>query len=327
MFAALAAMLVLELIRPWDVSLAIVLVPAGIAALRLPRRAMVVVALASGLTAAAMLATHATAGRTLMLLLVLGMLWLFVTYAASRERVGINAFRGFDALVQLSRGTLDVLQERADTGWEAAAAVSPSRLDAFRGDFLIGQTGGPEDPAVLGVVDVSGHGIGAAVRAVGLAGAVNALAGTTPVDQVLRNASRYVASSWQRGEFATAALVEVEPRSGTVVMATAGHPAGLIRRSTGQWAQPQTSGPALGMLPDPAFETVTDRLGRGDSVVLFSDGLVESQRLDLDAGTRRLMRMLEKTLASSAPLDAQRILQAVCPDDADDASLLVVRRL
>ena len=72
-------------------------------------------------------------------------------------------------------------------------------------------------------------------------------------------------------------------------------------------------------------DTVTE-LAVGDTVLLYTDGLIERRDRDLDAGTTELLRVLAEV--AGAPLDqlCDRVLERMfLPDAEDDVALLAVR--
>ncbi|GIF61209.1 ATP-binding SpoIIE family protein phosphatase [Asanoa iriomotensis] len=147
---------------------------------------------------------------------------------------------------------------------------------------------------VLG--DVAGHD----VRAAALMGQVRAalralaLADAAP-DTVLTGLDRLVASLGAEARtdelFVTVAYGVIE-RDGRLTIATAGHPPPLVRHASGTADYLDVpAGTPLGL--GGARRSGTARLAPGDTLVLFSDGVVERRGLDMTAG-------LEKVAASVA---------------------------
>ena len=78
------------------------------------------------------------------------------------------------------------------------------------------------------------------------------------------------------------------------------------------------------MLPDADRGDLTVLLPAGSTLVLYTDGLVESRRQDLDVGLTRLRQAA--TALAGLPLDdlADGLLERLGGSD-DDVALLVVR--
>lgn len=120
----------------------------------------------------------------------------------------------------------------------------------------------------------------------------------------------------------------------------AGHfPALLWRRRTNKW-QPlelgSTGGPAntpLGVLPSTRFDQEETVLDRGDRVVLYTDGVVESANLEgEECGLRRLEGALGCAGGESLAAIKTRVIQAVGRHVApaafqDDLTLILVEVL
>lgn len=175
-----------------------------------------------------------------------------------------------------------------------------------------GHTGG-RFAFVIG--DVQGHD----VRAAGLMGqlriALRAYAseGHRP-DAVLSRATRFlsgITSSLTYGStgedrdggdehtaadprFATCLYIEVDPATGILEIARAGHPDPVIRMSDGTvLMRPTAGGLPLGIDPDADYPTTRLSLEPGETLMLCTDGLIETGGHDLDTGWSRLRSILE----------------------------------
>ncbi|EGX57675.1 magnesium or manganese-dependent protein phosphatase [Streptomyces zinciresistens K42] len=156
----------------------------------------------------------------------------------------------------------------------------------------------------LVIGDVQGHD----VRAAGLMGqlriALRAYAseGHRP-DAVLSRASRFLhgmtfgAGDDEASEprFATCLYVEVDPASGVLDIARAGHPDPAIRMTDGTvLARPTAGGLPLGIDPDADYPTTRITLEPGETMLICTDGLIETGGHDLDTGWKRLRSILEE---------------------------------
>ncbi|MEW2285077.1 SpoIIE family protein phosphatase [Streptomyces sp. NPDC047841] len=161
----------------------------------------------------------------------------------------------------------------------------------------------PSGRFALVIGDVQGHD----VRAAGLMGqlriALRAYAseGHRP-DAVLSRASRFLHGlTDDAGEdaladlrFATCLYVEADPPTGRLEMARAGHPDPVIRMTDGTvMARPTTGGLPLGLDPDADYPTTRFTLEPGETLMLCTDGLIETGGHDMESGWRRLRAILE----------------------------------
>jgi serine phosphatase RsbU (regulator of sigma subunit) len=77
--------------------------------------------------------------------------------------------------------------------------------------------------------------------------------------------------------FVTCCYAILHPDSGRLLYANAGHDLPYIRRRSGEDAQElRTRGMPLGMMPEMSYEEKEASLRKGDSVLFYSDGLVEA---------------------------------------------------
>ncbi|MER6781299.1 MULTISPECIES: SpoIIE family protein phosphatase [unclassified Streptomyces] len=161
----------------------------------------------------------------------------------------------------------------------------------------------PSGRFALVIGDVQGHD----VRAAGLMGqlriAVRAYAseGHRP-DAVLSRASRFLAgitdsyedSDFRSPRFATCLYVECDPATGLLEVARAGHPDPVIRMTDGTvLMRPTAGGLPLGIVADTDYPTTRFTLEHGETMMLCTDGLIETGGHDLDTGWARLRAILE----------------------------------
>ncbi|AKJ11974.1 phosphatase [Streptomyces incarnatus] len=158
----------------------------------------------------------------------------------------------------------------------------------------------PSGRFALAMGDVQGHD----VRAAGLMGQLRialrayAAEGHRP-DAVLTRASRFLHGITHDDQmtdvrFATCVYVEADPATGMLEIARAGHPDPAIRMADGTvMMRPTAGGLPLGVEPDPDYPTTRFTLEPGETLMLCTDGLLETGGHDLDSGWRRLRAILE----------------------------------
>ena len=64
----------------------------------------------------------------------------------------------------------------------------------------------------------------------------------------------------------------------------------------------------------------------GDAILLYTDGLVETPRRDIELGIDRLIGEAEKALHAQAPDRVERLVERLGSKDDDRALLLIHRR-
>ena len=87
---------------------------------------------------------------------------------------------------------------------------------------------------------------------------------------------------------------------------------------------PLPHGVLLGSAPDAAYEEFTTALAVGDTMLLFTDGLIERRDRPIDEGLAEFSRRAAIPQPSAAAL-ADHILAHAASDTGDDACLVAVR--
>lgn len=180
------------------------------------------------------------------------------------------------------------------------------------GDFYDVFWVGPDQLAVF-IGDISGKGIAAALLMARISGELRiaALAHVDPVS-VLTTMNEAVINRGQPELFFTAIYFTLDVKTGEVWLATAGQPSPYLCHADGTVeAITEGASGAVGMLDDPQFTATQLYLQNGDSLVLYTDGVVEAAALDGSLyGDDRLAACLQG--AGPRPGDiSQHILRSV----------------
>jgi hypothetical protein len=188
-------------------------------------------------------------------------------------------------------------------GYEVAGACLPSR--AVGGDFYDWATT-RDGGLVLSLVDVMGKGAGAGIMAASIRAVLRGSAHGADVAQSLLYAGAILHGDLSgAGVFATAFHAALDPATGDVRYADAGHGLTVVVRADGTEERLAATGLPLGVLDEEAREERVVHLAPGDALVTFSDGVLD---------------LLDGTLAGVAPVvDAVR--GAASADDAVDRVL------
>jgi anti-sigma regulatory factor (Ser/Thr protein kinase) len=190
---------------------------------------------------------------------------------------------------------------------------------AIGGDwFEVLELGGGRVGIALG--DVAGRGVSAAVLTAKLRHTLRAHAGEGMAPgEILTRLDRVADTS-----FATVAYAVVHPASGTVTVASAGHPPPIVISPEGsaRFADRVQSPPLTG-LGGPFVETDFS-LPAGSSLVFYTDGLYE--RRDEDVGTS-LERLCAFANGLTEPPEAlcSRLLFGLGSDSEDDTALVALQ--
>lgn len=141
----------------------------------------------------------------------------------------------------------------------------------------------PDSPLNAVLLDVTGHGIAAALTVNRLLGELDRLFGeqaNTPPGVVLKALNHYVHVALVRhGVFVTAVALRLEPHEGdNLCYANAGHPPAFARRGDRcERLEPTTF--MLGVMDDNGFDPNEQclHLDRGDAVLVYTDGAAEAR--------------------------------------------------
>ncbi len=211
-------------------------------------------------------------------------------------------------------------------GVAVARRYLPGATGAFvGGDWYQGVQVG--DRLVLAMGDVMGHGMRSAARMGQLRAIVATLAleGHAPGALLRRLADS--SDVLLDLDLATLLVASLEPGTGRLTVASAGHPPPVLA-PLGE--QPRfvdvPPGPPIGTLPG-TYEEVVVTVPAGATLVLYTDGLVEQRGEDLDEGLERLRASLaELQLPPEAVAD--HVLEALDRKAGgdDDVALLVLSR-
>ena len=209
-------------------------------------------------------------------------------------------------------------------GIALAARYLPSAADVVGGDWydLVPLPGGRVS-IVLG--DVAGHGLSAAAITAQLRHALRAHLLRAGGPAAALSGLNDVMGALLPSEMATAVIVELDPSTGEVVVASAGHLPVLHARGGAADYVRDGRGPALGVIEGAEYREAHLQLAGDDGLLLFSDGLVERGRGGLGTGLEDLQQAV-----AAGPTEPQALLDAVLgaldPPDTDDVTLVAVAR-
>ncbi|MFD7712661.1 SpoIIE family protein phosphatase [Streptomyces sp. NPDC059786] len=199
--------------------------------------------------------------------------------------------------------------------------VPASRQTEIGGDFYAALSTG--DGVLTAVGDVVGHSLDAATVMVELRHALRAYCVEESDPALLAGRLDRMLQRYHPDVTTTVCLALVDPASGRVKVANAGHIPPLIIGDDGTASYVKACGPLLGLgLPHPApTETVlmpTDRL------LMVTDGLIETRGTDLAVSMEQL-----RTAAADAPLGVDALCDTLLDcfgrDREDDIALLALR--
>jgi serine phosphatase RsbU (regulator of sigma subunit)/anti-sigma regulatory factor (Ser/Thr protein kinase) len=185
----------------------------------------------------------------------------------------------------------------------------------------------PDGDLHLAVVDVMGKGVGATKEAVSVCHALRLLAlEGYPMEELVSRADT-LTTAQSPDLVATVMVVRYSPTDGHVRLAGAGHPPALVISSGGEVRQVGAPGIPIGYPGAGTSEVIKLTLDRGDTLVLYTDGLIEASK-DILTGLERITRAAAETAQYPAPHLARALVERSLSGAMrrDDSLALVLRR-
>jgi serine phosphatase RsbU (regulator of sigma subunit)/CheY-like chemotaxis protein/anti-sigma regulatory factor (Ser/Thr protein kinase) len=213
---------------------------------------------------------------------------------------------------------------------ELAARYLPSGLAPQIGGDWYDAIELDRDRTAVMIGDVVGHGVRAATTMSELRNALRAFAveGHAPA-AALHQLDRVVHATFGPGMIATVLFLIIDAAEGVVSLSRAGHPPPALRTAAGEIRFLETGRTLpLGIDDRVLAEEAEYRVAPGDTLLLFTDGLVERRHESINTGFDRL-----RDAFTSAPADVDRlcdyVLERTVSEQAshDDIAVLAVRIL
>jgi phosphoserine phosphatase RsbU/P len=232
-----------------------------------------------------------------------------------------------DLASRIQRELLPKADTRLD-GWEIAYHYQPA--GPVSGDYC-DLIRGREGELYFAVGDVAGKGIAAAMLMSHLSAMLRTLIPVgLPLAELMERASRVFCESTLPSHYATL-VCGYATASGRVEICNAGHPPPLVVRETGITPIDATGLP-IGMFSSEQFSSQVIHLDPGEGLLLYSDGLVETQNI---AGAEYGIDRLSAFAASGTRRVPTEVVSA-CVHDlahfrgsrslADDLTVMAIRR-
>lgn len=215
-------------------------------------------------------------------------------------------------------------------GYEIAAITQPLR---FVGGDYYNVVAIDERQTAFCIADVAGKGLPAALLMSSLHAALQPLVGLnlSPAELCYR-LNRILCELTPLGKFISFFYGVLDAKENRLTYCNAGHnPPWLIRRDGSSW-ELQAQGAVLGQFPQWSYRQSEVRLGAGDELLLFTDGLAEAGNAKEELfGESSLVRVAQEHLNLSARDSMTALLQAASEHCGgqfqDDASIMVVKAI
>jgi serine phosphatase RsbU (regulator of sigma subunit) len=184
----------------------------------------------------------------------------------------------------------------------------------------------PDKRLLLVVGDITGHGIDAVTGMIAARNALRGLAATGEGPADLLRHLNFAACHLTEGIAGTVICGRYDPETRELCWARAGHLPPVLVRDGAAEMLPLPGGVLLGLDPDAEYEEVTLPMRGGDTLLLFTDGLIE-RRADSISDALREFTAAAVPAGPDVSAHADRILNHAVSDTGDDACLVAVRIL
>lgn len=217
-------------------------------------------------------------------------------------------------------------------GWALHGGNIPSR--GVSGDYyeVVERADGRE--IVLMIADVSGKGMAASLLTASLqALSTGPIEDGLPPEEICARLSRLLYRRTPPEKYATAFLGVLEPATGLLRYTNAGHNPPLVVRAAGSVEELAPTGVPLGLLPGARYGAGEATLSPGDTLVLYTDGLVEASDPE---GEEYGLARLKGVCLQNRSLPCRSLAEALEEDledfvkgtpFADDRTIVLARRL
>jgi len=155
--------------------------------------------------------------------------------------------------------------------------------------------------------------------------------GTQP-ELALQRVNRLLCEKSLPAQFVTLFLFVLN-REGTGQFISAGHnPAYLFRERSGKIERLHSNACFAGMFESASFQSQPLHLGRGDMLVVYSDGLTDAQNEQEEMfGEQRLLNLIRQEAPSGSQVLEQRLLEAIeeftqGTPQTDDITFVIVEK-
>jgi phosphoserine phosphatase RsbU/P len=216
-------------------------------------------------------------------------------------------------------------------GMEVAARYLPvAGGNEVVGDFFDVFQRGPDSWGFM-IGDVAGKGIEAAKLATLARHTIRTAAmqpyGPREILLTLNQAMREQEPDSDRFVSAIYGTLDVGDLAVRIAVSVAGHPRPLIRRADRTLETTSAHGTVLGAVDDPIVCEETIELARGDTLVLYTDGVTEARANGALFGERRLRELVANgpPEADALASEIERAVAEFSPTLADDTALLILR--
>lgn len=266
----------------------------------------------------------------------------FLATLISQAIVSLENARLFQETVEKQR-----LEEELKVARQIQRNLLPRKFPDIRGYQICGQNiptkevGGDYfdiiptegDELVLAIGDVSGKGVPAALLMANLQAALQILISEgLPLPEVVQKLNLLIYHNTEPDKFITFFVGKLNTQSHEFEYVNAGHNPPLLLSPNGKMRPLEKGGLILGILPQETYQSETIRVGKGDLIFCYTDGVSESiNARNEEYGEERIIELVKRLRKQDVSEICQSLVSSVKSfsrnqPQFDDITLLTLRR-
>jgi serine phosphatase RsbU (regulator of sigma subunit) len=183
------------------------------------------------------------------------------------------------------------------------------------------------------IADISGKGLPAAMLMPAAQISLRTLAsGGKEVDVIIKEFNKVLFQATDRARYATLLYATLDQGTGRIRYINAGHVPGLLLRGSDREVEKlETGGPPVGLFPDASYTIGETRLGEGDLLILYTDGLTDAENCDAESfGDGHLMEFVRSLPDTPSETVVQSIYDSLArftcgPTLPDDLTIIAIK--
>lgn len=242
---------------------------------------------------------------------------------------------------------LRIMQEEMKLAYNIQMNLLPKHVPDIRGYDIFGKSipartvggdyfdfmPGLGDNFAFCLGDVVGKGIPAALLMANVQATLRGQVenNRTPLEAI-RHSNQLLFNSTNDDKFVTLFLGRLDYSTNEIKYCNAGHNYPFVVRKGGQIEDLVTGGLVLGAVEDASYEESSVHMGRGDVLVLFSDGITEAfNEAEEQFGVKRLQGVVRECALMRSEQISENIVNAVRDfsigvPQSDDITLMIIKR-